>query len=81
MTAEEHGVAGREQRGEMGEYARILGFALCTASMTFAGFAAYAIFAAAAEAAQGVDPSGNVGAGMSRSCVSPPWPLVSSASG
>jgi hypothetical protein len=45
---------------EMGEYARLLGFALCTASMTFAGFAAYAIFAAAAEAAQGADPSGNV---------------------
>jgi hypothetical protein len=45
---------------EMGEYARLLGFALCTASMTFAGFAAYAIFAAAAEAAQGTDPSGTV---------------------
>jgi hypothetical protein len=45
---------------EMGEYARLLGFALCTASMTFAGFAAYQIFAAAAEYAQGEDASGRV---------------------
>jgi hypothetical protein len=45
---------------EMGEYARLLGFALCTASMTFAGFAAYQIFAAAAEFAQGEDASGRL---------------------
>jgi hypothetical protein len=46
---------------EMAEYARALGMALCAASMTFAGAAAYAIFAAAAEAAQGTDPSGTIG--------------------
>ena len=45
---------------EMGEYARLLGLALCTASMTFAGFAAYAIFTAAAGFAQGEDASGTV---------------------
>jgi hypothetical protein len=42
----------------MAEFARVLGIAACTAAILLAGFAAYFVFAAAAEFEQGQDVSG-----------------------